>query len=768
MISPSKRIVRKELSENQILLRHPFHFPLVTIMMKIAANIIFAIFATAFIYSHASAETRVSPAVHAVSNTYTGGNYTASNAIDGNANTSWNAGGGPVQWIALNLGSPKRVTRLSLTVDQYPAGNTVHNIQKSDDGSTWTGVTQISGYTSAQQVLNVVVDFSARHIRIETTQSPSWVGWAEIEVFETPATPVAAAYQCTFVGQNIPATMTAGQTYAVSVTMRNDGSDTWSAATNYNLGSQNVQDNTVWGLGRVATPGAIGPGQQATFSFNVTAPSAPGTYNFQWRMVRDGVTWFGALTTNVAVTVVATPPPTPSGANLIANGGFESPYTADYFYPVWYGTVIPGWSWEGGVAIQRNGSAWDAATAPEGQQTVVLQNNATLSTTLNLGAGQYMLEFKSAARRYGGQQTISVQLNGINTGYVVTPTSPVFNQYQTTLTVATGNNVIALVGTNVTGDNSAFIDDVRLTASSGSGTTRKDYSYFFVGGAVNQNYSSSISDHTSLAWVFVDPSDINSLNQLKSFLSSLPTSVKIVLAGPIFFGLPVAGQPPQFLSDYQSRWNTLVSETGLTAAQYERIAAIYLVDEPELSPLITDGHFATARSLVQSVRPSGSSHTPALSTIYSYLVSSNNPTKSPVGIASVDWLGFNCYPVSSGGTWDNCAGTSQEQHLANLKSKRVSPATQKILLVAETSISRLYPNDPIDSARRAQAIANLRLMRSIALAESSVAGVVAFNLEGLASGANGFGWAGANALNDVFVASRSLGRCMINVGTCSY
>jgi uncharacterized protein affecting Mg2+/Co2+ transport len=117
--------------------------------------------------------------------------------------------------------------------------------------------------------------------------------------------PVVAAYQSSFVGQNVPATMTAGQTYAVSVTIRNDGSDTWSAAANYNLGSQNVQDNTVWGLGRVATPGTVGSGQEVIFSFNVTAPSTPGTYNFQWRMVRDGVTWFGAQTTNVAITVVA-------------------------------------------------------------------------------------------------------------------------------------------------------------------------------------------------------------------------------------------------------------------------------------------------------------------------------------------------------------------------------------------------------------------------------------------------------------------------------
>jgi hypothetical protein len=46
----------------------------------------------------------------------------------------------------------------------------------------------------------------------------------------------------------------------------------------------------------------VAPGANATFNFNVTAPSTVGTYNFQWRMVQDS-TRFGAFTTNVAVNV---------------------------------------------------------------------------------------------------------------------------------------------------------------------------------------------------------------------------------------------------------------------------------------------------------------------------------------------------------------------------------------------------------------------------------------------------------------------------------
>jgi len=100
--------------------------------------------------------------------------------------------------------------------------------------------------------------------------------------------------------------MTAGEIYSVSVTMENVGASTWTEAANYRLGSQNPQDNNTWGLNRVylASGESVVPGQNKTFTFNVTAPSTPGVYNFQWRMVQDGVEWFGEKTSNVAVSVV--------------------------------------------------------------------------------------------------------------------------------------------------------------------------------------------------------------------------------------------------------------------------------------------------------------------------------------------------------------------------------------------------------------------------------------------------------------------------------
>jgi len=111
----------------------------------------------------------------------------------------------------------------------------------------------------------------------------------------------------TVVGQSVPAYMDAGLSYLVSVTMQNNGSNTWTQAESYRLGSQNPQDNYTWGLNRVDLPASVPPGGQVTFSFYVTAPYNAGTYNFQWRMVQDGVEWFGDATPNIQINVFANP-----------------------------------------------------------------------------------------------------------------------------------------------------------------------------------------------------------------------------------------------------------------------------------------------------------------------------------------------------------------------------------------------------------------------------------------------------------------------------
>ena len=116
------------------------------------------------------------------------------------------------------------------------------------------------------------------------------------------APPVNAA---TFVSQSVPTSLTPGQVTPFTITLRNSGTTTWTTAANYRLASLNPADNTTWGFNRVALPTSVSPGGTVTFNFSVTAPTAAGTYNSQWRLIQDGVGLFGDATPNVAVTVVS-------------------------------------------------------------------------------------------------------------------------------------------------------------------------------------------------------------------------------------------------------------------------------------------------------------------------------------------------------------------------------------------------------------------------------------------------------------------------------
>jgi hypothetical protein len=54
---------------------------------------------------------------------------------------------------------------------------------------------------------------------------------------------------------------------------------------------------------RIPSGTSVAPQENFSFTFNVTAPTTPGYYNFRWRMVQDGVQWFGASTTNISINV---------------------------------------------------------------------------------------------------------------------------------------------------------------------------------------------------------------------------------------------------------------------------------------------------------------------------------------------------------------------------------------------------------------------------------------------------------------------------------
>ncbi len=98
------------------------------------------------------------------------------------------------------------------------------------------------------------------------------------------------------VSSSVPIGVLPGQTFMASITMKNEGTTAWTnnGANPYKLGSQSPQDNSTWGTNRVLLPSSpINPGQNVTFTFPATAPATPGAYTFAWKMVQEGVQWFG-------------------------------------------------------------------------------------------------------------------------------------------------------------------------------------------------------------------------------------------------------------------------------------------------------------------------------------------------------------------------------------------------------------------------------------------------------------------------------------------
>jgi hypothetical protein len=133
------------------------------------------------------------------------------------------------------------------------------------------------------------------------------------------STPPPTANNAAFVSQSVPSSLTTGQTATASVTMRNSGTTTWVPGS-YFLMSQNPASNTTWGLSAIGIGTTVAPGANATFTFTITAPATSGTYNFQWQMLQYNVAYFGAKSTNVAISVTGSAPPPPPSSVTISTG----------------------------------------------------------------------------------------------------------------------------------------------------------------------------------------------------------------------------------------------------------------------------------------------------------------------------------------------------------------------------------------------------------------------------------------------------------------
>jgi chitodextrinase/N-acetylmuramoyl-L-alanine amidase len=103
-------------------------------------------------------------------------------------------------------------------------------------------------------------------------------------------TPTWDFYSAEYVSDTIPASMIVGHPYTVTVTLRNRGV-LWNAARNYHLGAVD-ESGAFSSVNRVDVVGEAAPGKDYSFTFEML-PQSAGDFTTDWRMVRDGFTWFG-------------------------------------------------------------------------------------------------------------------------------------------------------------------------------------------------------------------------------------------------------------------------------------------------------------------------------------------------------------------------------------------------------------------------------------------------------------------------------------------
>ncbi len=170
-----------------------------------------------------------------------------------------------------------------------------------------------------------------------------------------------------------------------------------------------------------------------------------------------------------------------SSVNLVSNGSFDGT-TGDYIYnaspasvaalgiwvPTQAGTVS---GWDGSfVSIASGSGPWGTPAgltgfnaATQGGYVAGVQSDGTLTQTLSLAAGQYLLTWTTANR--GADQTYSVLFNGTELDQVTTTNGAGWTT-ESVLFSTTGGGDLSFVGDTHFADRDAtsFIDNVSVTA----------------------------------------------------------------------------------------------------------------------------------------------------------------------------------------------------------------------------------------------------------------------------------------------------------------
>ncbi|OIO00927.1 hypothetical protein AUJ67_05080 [Candidatus Desantisbacteria bacterium CG1_02_49_89] len=122
-------------------------------------------------------------------------------------------------------------------------------------------------------------------------------GLLDSEFFNLPETRDAQ-----FLNNTIPDTMHAGCQYFAQVTVLNNGNLEWTDTEAYKLGAVGDADPFTFNRQFLSKDDIIWRNETKAFTVKMTAPETPGVYLTDWRMLEEGVAWFGgAFAKNVTV-----------------------------------------------------------------------------------------------------------------------------------------------------------------------------------------------------------------------------------------------------------------------------------------------------------------------------------------------------------------------------------------------------------------------------------------------------------------------------------
>lgn len=195
----------------------------------------------------------------------------------------------------------------------------------------------------------------------------------------------------------------------------------------------------------------------------------------------DGLFAYGTFTGGVECTAAAFGgDPNPGGDNrcfvnpevpdeepivTIFNAGFESPATGGTSN----GPMVNGWTFSARAGIQHNNSVFNPAfDAPQGERTAYLKTDSGLGSRIDQSVrfpeGTYALTFYAANRAdFGGLQEFDVFVDDELLGHYAPTADGRYTFHETApFTVDAGEHTISFVATTVTGDNTGFVDDVRV------------------------------------------------------------------------------------------------------------------------------------------------------------------------------------------------------------------------------------------------------------------------------------------------------------------